>query len=413
MNILFIHAIYGNQFLATHNYFNDSGLATSYLLTHEGERQAHQFDERFAKNIFTYTPDGYNNEHSYYYSGSAEYSARNAIRILEAVRNIMQHHKIDVIVAHHRAGSPDFLLGNVSVPVIAYFEFPSHRQHGYVPEYPPQEAQLLAECYFEAVSYRILLHCDLAITPSAHARAMFPEVLRHKIIPQMDGFDSKQIELYCPEDVPFQKEEGCIYIGFTSRTLSSEKGYEQFVQISKRLAEVNDSVRFVVIGQKDGVSYGYENIFLDNTFGKGNKTFSDYLFEKYDVPEDKYIFLDQHLPYKAFSSCVHHVDFFILPILHGSATWNVFECLLRGKIVLGSDRCFMPELISHEQDGFLLPCDNISRWVETADDIARNFDKYKFVGENAKKRAEQYHTENVAKRYLQIFSETCSNFTEK
>jgi glycosyltransferase involved in cell wall biosynthesis len=410
MNILFIQAGTVDPFAYIHKAFNDTGLANSKLLFCEDLRHKKygQYSADFPQNIFTYSPDGDVDLDNYYYSRAVEENARTNIGILAAVREILKHHHIDVICAHHRFAT--FLYGMIDLPIVLYCEYPSLRTYGFDPQYPPMEYQLHFFASYEALMYYTLIKCQLALISNKHSLSFYPEYMHHKFVLIPDGFDANGINYYNPDEALFEKEEGLVYIGFLGRVLSSEKGYEQFLQVTQRLADINPNVRFVLIGQKRGESYGHERFFLDRLYGEGNMSFSDYLFEKYDIDPYPYIFLESDKSYRCYSSCIHHVDFFMAPSLITYGAWSLLECLARGKIVIASDRASIPEFITHEHDGFMLPYDDIDSWVNLADDVASNLDKYRHIGENAKIRAARYDSVSVAKNYLDIFSDVIKGY---
>ena len=294
-------------------------------------------------------------------------------------------------------------------------EFPSFQKHGIDPLYPAEDAQVLIDANMEALNFYAVHRSVGVIVPSLHAKNMLPKELRHKVHVQMEGFDPVKLSVNIPSQLPFIKEEGLIYIGFAARTLSSEKGFEQFVRVSKILSERNPNMRFVVIGEKKaGLSYGFENSFLDKKFGRNGteiaKTFADYLFEEYEVCLDNYIMLP-FMDLATFSTVVHHVDIFLCPIQFGSANWGVFELLMRGKIVIGSNRCFMPEIITDGENGFLLDYHDKHEWVELVEKISSNLDAYRHIGEAAQEACKKFHADKIAVNYLKLLKKIIKNAT--
>jgi len=408
-SVLFIHAAWPNQFSALHAYLQESKTADSLMLICERDLQYYQaHDKHFPQGILSYTPDGDTTPGSYYYSGPAERNARHAVRILETCREILKTRTIDVIVAHALLGPPHMLFDEIDVPVISYIEYPSFRHHGWDPKYPPQDGQRYCDKYDEMLNSYAALKSARVITPSVYAMRMLPPALQEKTSVQMEAFEPRRLHVNDPQLLPFKKEPGLVYAGFFASSLSSEKGLEQFVVISKRLSALNPDVRFVLIGDPKGVGYCYEYIFLEERYGKGSPiTFKDYLFSRYGVDEKRYISTGR-LDGPSFSTAIHSVDFFLYPLQFGSANWGIYEILLRGKVVVASNRCFLPEIITHGKNGFLLDYDDVEGWADLGNKIARHPDDYKEIGRQAAQSGASLHMQAVAQEYLKVFAQTAT-----
>lgn len=411
--ILFIHDAFPNQLSPLHEYFLESDQVESYFLTQQVSADNRQYELTYPGRVFTYQPDGYNNEHSYYYSGDVERMCRNSVNVLKAVRRFLETREIDLIVAHDRSGHPYLLFDSFDIPVVSYSEFPDFKSYGWDERYPPAPEQVHVTLIAQAMTYQSVIKSKVTIVPSEYAREMYPEPIRQKVVAQMDAFNAERRRVYIPERAAFYKEPGLTYIGFCANVLSSEKGLEYFIEISRKIAEASDKVRFVLIGSaKDGGSYGYEKQFLEKQYGKDQKTFVDYLFEKYNIDRSKYI-LTGLLKDEVFTSTIQHVDFFLYPLQFGAANWGFFELMIAGKVIIASDRCFIPEMIEDGVNGFMLPLTDYDAWVKLALDIVARPKHYAPIGKNAAQHSKIWHVDEVAKRYLTIFDEWVFKKPEK
>src|SRR5690606_16504824 len=109
---------------------------------------------------------------------------------------------------------------------------------------------------------------------------------------------------------------------------------------------------------------------------------------------------------------VREVDLFLYPLQFGSANWGLFELLIRGRTVIASDRCFLPEVIHDGANGYLLPCENVSAWTDLALDILDHPDRHSHIPENARRTAQTYSVDEVAPRYMRIFEEVVETHHE-
>lgn len=407
-NILFIHHAYPSQHSDLHDYLNQSWLANSYFFCSENSRRTHQFN---SKNLYSFVPNKDVNESLYYYSGMVEKSSKISLGILGEVLKMKKEKQIDIIVAHGSLGSPHFLFDEVGIPIISYVEFPSFRHHGHDKRYPPDPSQRYVDKNFEMLSYYEAIKSDATLVPSEYAKNMYPPEIRGKVVAQMEGFNPKK--LINTQKIDFlKKEKGTVYIGYVARGLSSAKGFEQFIKISKEIIRKHQNVRFVVIGDPAGAAYGFESFYLKKKYKEKYKTFKDYVLDKEKVDMKYYNFVGK-LEYKTFSKAISEIDFFLYPLQFGSANWGLFEIMLRKKIIIGSERCFIPEVITDGQNGFICDYDNIQQWVDKSSELIMNLDKYKKMEEFIAEDSKRFHIDNVAKDYMKLFNQVIEEFNGK
>jgi glycosyltransferase involved in cell wall biosynthesis len=395
MKILFIHEAPG-QFLELHKYLNSSGLAESWLMCAKSvfDREKNKIPNLLS---FTVPPD---DDKTYFYIRKTEGRVKRSFHVRKAVLDFLASHKVDLVVAHGSGGFPLHLFGEVGVPVVTYIEFPSFSAHGADPKYPMPEYSRYLDKMFEMSSYHQVIRSAMTIVPSEYAREMFPEYLRHKIVAQMEGFSIK-----APDRPVHQKKEK-YKIGYTARDLSSAKGFEQFVMISKAIAAARNDVEFHFCGSPKTL-YSYEGAMLQAHYGTGHtKTFMDYLFERegLHLGEDS-IYKHVHFAdYAKYSEFIQSMDLFLYPLQFGSANWGLFEIMFRGGVVVASDRCFLPEVIKHGETGYLCKYDDLPSWISTVNRLLDSDCERNKTSDNAvADMANRYSIAAVAERYLSIF----------
>ena len=397
MRILFIHEGLG-QFEVLHRYLNAEGLAHAWFLCSESVCKANK-DK--VPNLISF-PMVAENPKTYFYTKNLEGRIQRSFLIKKAISELLQRTGLDLIVTHGSGGFPLQLFDEFDIPIISYIEFPSFTHHGHDPKYPQPDYASYRDKVFEMTSYHQVLKSDLVIVPSEYARSMFPECLRGNIVAQMEGFDIARSE------GTFVREQGCFYIGFSARDLSSAKGFEQFILIAKRILEKRQNVRFVFCGAPK-VLYSYEEAFLQSRFAEGDRpeSFMHYVLQREGIvlgenPHFQHVSFSE---YAAFASFIESMDLFLYPLQFGSANWGLFELLFRGRIVIGSDRCFVPEVIRHGKNGLLCRFEDVDQWVARAIAVIDCPEQYQSLGEQALKDARQrYHISAVAPRYLDIFN---------
>ena len=387
--ILFASAVCPGQFSLLCQYLNDTGLAQAHYLTMPGNKTRN--DGKYS-NLIAFKPDGDINDPGYYYASKTERSARLSRGVLAAVREFSAHTRPDLIVCHALWAPPMFLYDEIDTPVVSYVEFPSYHAHGWDPAYPPDAGQRLTDRNMEMLSFHQVLRSDLTIVPSAYARSLFPPELQGRIAVQFEGFD------VAPDPGP--RAPGPFTIGFAARDLSSAKGFEVFVRLADRMIREGDEVRFIAIGDPAAPTYGYEQQFVERHYKDKTRTFRDYLLDRY--PAARAIGFPGRLPYDQYGALVNSVDLFLYPLRHGVANWGLMEIMARGRPVIASNRCFIPELVRHGDNGLLLPDDD-DLWLREIRRLQADPAARAALGAGAAATGAAFHISKVAPRFMALF----------
>ena len=285
------------------------------------------------------------------YTQCLEEGVRCGAAVAEALESLRDTTGVDVVVGHASFGATFFVRELLQVPVIAYVELP-----GYFPiycreEFPAQRAQRMMDVSLRALIHASVLQADLCIVPSRHARSLFPAALRAKVRVQPEGFELPALV----EDRRALRDDLGIggtgpVVGFAGRTLEGVRGFDVFVKLAKALRRTRDDVRFLVVGDA-ATLYGNETSYL------GGQTFKEHVLAREGLDPDAFVFR----PFMAHEAFVRHLqamDLVLFPIFEGAGNWSVFDAMAAGVPILASDRCFLPEVITHGRDGLLCdPCD--------------------------------------------------------
>jgi glycosyltransferase involved in cell wall biosynthesis len=396
-NIAFVHSAIG-QFKALHEHLNLSGKANSYALCSPGVYNA---EHKKLSNLRVFDSVPQRGENLFFYITKIDEASRKSFGVKNSILELQKDVKLDLIVCHHSGGAPMQLFDEIDIPVISYIEFPSFRHYGWDEKYPPPDAYRYRDKLFEMYSMYDVIKADKVIVPSNYAKTMFPSYLQHKVAVQMEGFKETKTK----EKPPFKKEKGKTYIGFTARDLSSAKGFEQFILIAKAILKERQNVKFIIVGSPKAL-YSYEGAHLDEVYGKGHgKEFKDYIYEreKIDTEFKQYFEHFDMLDYDKYLAFIDNIDFFLYPLQFGSANWGIYEIFCRGKIIIGSERCYVPELITDNIDGYICDYDNIPQWVERAVELIDHPRKHDYMKKNIEISKQKYKINNIADDYLELF----------
>lgn len=262
---------------------------------------------------------------------------------------------------------------------------------------PPTAIKELRDKSFEMLTCHAVLKSDRAIVPSAYARSLFPAELQPKIKVLMEGFPQDQKDWLLGGLL--KKQTGIQYVGFAARDLSSTKGFEQFVRIAHRIASQRPNVQFVVLGG-DGILYSYENHFLDAQLGSGHgRTFRDWVLENECADRSRFIFPGL-VPYESYSRYLNDIDLFLYPLQFGSANWGLFELLGRGKAIIASNWCYVPEVITDGMNGLLCDYGDIDHWVRLTLELLDDSERSRALGDAARQTTARYSIDRVAREFV-------------
>lgn len=108
-------------------------------------------------------------------------------------------------------------------------------------------------------------------------------------------------------------------------------------------------------------------------------------------------------------SVIYSCDLFVLSS-HWEGFGNVLiEAMVCGTPVVSTDCNYGPrEIITHEQDGILVPVGNISALSNAMLSVLKNKDFGRRLAENAREKVKQFDTKVITKKYEQLFEEVLS-----
>jgi len=406
LNILFVHMVCPGQFSDLCEYLNEEDLANAYYLTTPGNRERNLSKYQ---NLLGMRPDGnIVGNNAYYYSGKVERAGRISVALFKHMRELQKTLRIDLVVAHGSMGSPHFLFDELDIPIITYIEFPSYADHGWAAKFPPTEGQRLTDKNMQMLSFYEVLKSDRTIVPTQYARSLFPELLQERVTPRFEGMLPEKIEQR--QDCGYDFEDKPKTLGFAARDLSSAKGLDTFIETAKQLIDQGTDIHFVIIGDEQSTTYGYERVFLDRKYGKESAvSYLDHLMRQHKLDKSRFTITGK-LPYKQFSDILHKIDLFMYPVRFGAGNWGLMELLVRGCAVVASDRCYVGEMIENGENGVLVSDSSPAAWAKQIVTLMNDDESRARLGEGALEKATRFHMSNVAPQYMTIFQQTIENF---
>jgi glycosyltransferase involved in cell wall biosynthesis len=397
MRVVFVHPSHPNQFTGIAQGLADSAGWECALLVRDD----------FAESVRADNPSiayyGYREGPApisgNYYSQCLEEGMRCGKATVEALAHLKAGAGLDVVVGHASFGTTFFARRLLGVPVVAYVELP-----GYFPvfaraEFPAQYPQELMDVSLRALIHASVLQCDLCVVPSRHAKALFPRELQPKVRVQTEGFslpaaiaDKRALrrELEIEASAPL--------IGFAGRTLEAVRGFDTFYRVAREILQNRPDARFLVLGNEETI-YGNESSYL------GTKSFKQHVLESDPVAQAAFVF-KPFLPHEKFIRHLQAMDVILFPLFEGAANWALFDAMAAGVPVLASNRCFVPEVITHGRDGLLLEADDVNGFARAALELLAQPERRAAMGRLARQKiARRFSLDKAVEGYRAIIQE--------
>lgn len=395
LRILFAHNNCG-QFKHLHRYLNESGLADCWLLCNKIV-----YDEECCEvpNLIPFTTsDGLVRDLKDRIINPISLSASVAAGIYPLINSLIDQHKIDIFYGHVLFGSVYPYQRDLGIPVVYYVEYPSLEASRFnLPLYKPAAYQIHEDRYFQMLVNQSIVGSSAAIAPSLYTRNLFSDALQQKIFIQQDGFYPLDFD----KRTETKKKSNKKRIGFCARYLTYARGLEDFIAIVKLLLEVEIDVEFFIVGIEQNAT-SYEMSYLAK-MGKAAHfpSFLKYLINEYQIPPESLTIIG-YQQFDAYIGTLQSIDIFLYPLREGSSNWGFFHLLSIGAVIVASDRCYIPEVITNGVNGYMLSLDCYDAWIDVIVYLLRHDDKRQAISIEAYETSKLYHLDKIGKEYVRL-----------
>jgi len=397
MKVVFVHPSYPSQFTKiAEGLASTTGWECACLVRDDFTESVRRDNPPIA--YYGYRDDSAVQPHSMI-SQCLEEGIRCGKACAEALAHIKQSDGCDVVVGHAAFGCTFFARTLLDVPVVAYVELPGYYSIFGRPEFPTQIPQRMMHVSLKALVDESALNADICVVPSLHAKRLFPKELQPKVRVQVEGFEVPALpcdrrrlrrELGLDEAAPL--------IGFAGRTLEAVRGFDVFCEAAAAIHPVRPDVRFLVIGDEATI-YGNETAYI------GGVSFREHVLRGGAIPREVFLF-KPYMPYDIFIKHLQAMDVILFPLFEGAGNWALFDALAAGVPVLASNRCFVPEVITHGRDGLLFDANDAQAFAHAALDLLRETQLRRKLGSNARtKIAERFSLAKAVDGYKAIIME--------
>ena len=309
----------------------------------------------------------------------------------------LQGFKPDIIFGHSWGSSMFVKEIFPDVPYIAHIEWYYNPKNSDV-DFGGKELDVDAKASLKCKNSHILqdlVSCDYGISPTQWQKAQIPAEFLNKIRVFHEGIDTdyctpnNNIKFKVPNtNITLTKKDEVLT--YATRGMEEYRGFPEFMKAASVLMKQRPNLH-VLIGGEDRVCYGRH--LKDDTFKKK-------MLRELDFDMDRLHFTGS-LIYKDYvdllrvSSCHVYLTYpFVL-------SWSILEAMAIQCIIVASDTAPVKEVIKDGYNGILTDFFDIDGIVKKVNDVLDNREKYKYLGENARKTAvDNYDLKKLLPKYI-------------
>ncbi len=241
--------------------------------------------------------------------------------------------------------------------------------------------------------YGVLLYkgAQRLIVPTAIVIPLFNlERLEVPVLAISNGIDLSQFSprkpkkyVYDAYDIPRRKR----IITWLGR-LDGEKHLETLVEAFAKLRAIHDDIHLLIIG-----SGNVESDLIDQVEELGIA--EDVTFTGLVPEEDK---LELH----------RVTTIFAVPSPNELQCLSMLEAMACGKPVVAVDAGALPELVHHDENGYLVAVDDVNGFTRALSMILAKKDRLEAFGKRAREIAEQHDTRKIMPQFVQLYTDVLS-----
>ena len=287
-----------------------------------------------------------------------EIESRRAEQVLYAATHLKSSVATPDVIFFHPGWGEHLALRDMfpDAYMVSYCEFyyrATGADVGFDSEFPPLGVDGLVRLRARnAATLLGLIDSDVAVSPTAWQRSLFPAELRPKIHVVHDGIDVEAASPNPNAHFTIQNNgktfrPGDEVITFVGRNLEPYRGYHIFMRALPIILTARPRAHVLIIG-KGGVSYGA-------TPPPGRTWKELFLSEVADQLDLTRVTFCDTLPYQQFLAAMQVSRVHVYLTYPFVLSWSILEAMACECLIVGSDTPPVKEVISHGQNGLLVP----------------------------------------------------------
>lgn len=315
-------------------------------------------------------------------SEAAVLVGQGVVRMADELRR--QRFRPDVIVAHSGWG-PAMFVKEVFPQArlllwIEWFHRARGANNGFLPEEPMDPDAVLRTRTNNLPFLLDLAEADWSVCPTEFQAAQIPRLFRRRVSVLHEGVDTSYFR---PEALrPDQLRVGDLHlppdaelVTYATRGMEPYRGFPQFLRAAALVVARRPKAHLVIAG-RDEVVYG-------RPLPPG-QSWKEKLQGELDLPADRVHFVGQ-LPYGQYKQLLQASHAHVYLTIPFVLSWSVLEAMACGALVIGSDTEPVREVISHEQNGVLVPFFDHEHLAARIDHVLDHQSSYRQMREHARR----------------------------
>ncbi len=294
-----------------------------------------------------------------------------------------------------------------NTPILMYQEF-GYNATGFDcafdPEFPTVNNGWLDSGRIHLKNANTLLNLDLAtwnISPTKYQKSSFPESFHQRFSVIHDGISPQAKPAKNIEKLSFKVDENLVInhtdklITFVNRHIEPYRGCHSFIRAIPRIQELQPEARIVIVGKREGVSYG-------KACDQGEWC-DHYLAEiegNYDPTRVHFV---GRINYDRFVTLLQLSKAHVYLTYPFVLSWSLIESMSIGCAIVGSATAPVMEVLQHEHNGLLVDFFSPEAIAEQVDRLLRDQQLAQQLGQQAHRDAsEHYSLEHCLPRQLKL-----------
>ena len=244
-------------------------------------------------------------------------------------------------------------------------------------------------------------HATWNITPTAFQKSSFPERFQHRFSVIHDGISNRARPAPKPEQLHFKVDDDLTLthsdtlITFVNRHIEPYRGCHSFIRAIPRLQELQPEARIVIVGERQGVSYGKA---CDD--GEWCDRFLAEIDGRYDPSRVHFVGRINYEPFLTLLQLSKAHVYLTYPFV---LSWSLLEAMSIGCPIVGSATAPVMEVLQHEHNGLLVDFFSPDAIADQVDLLLRDRALAHKLGQQAHRDAvEHYSLERCLPRQLNL-----------
>ena len=244
-------------------------------------------------------------------------------------------------------------------------------------------------------------HATWNISPTAFQKSSYPERFHHRFSVIHDGISNRARPAKNVDKLSFAIDEELTLtsadqlITFVNRHIEPYRGCHSFIRAIPRIQELQPEARIVIVGQREGVSYGKA---CDK--GEWCDRFLAEIDGQYDPSRVHFV---GRIDYDRFLTLLQLSKAHVYLTYPFVLSWSLLEAMSIGCAVVGSATAPVMEVLPHEHNGLLVDFFNPQAIAEQVSRLLEDRPLAQKLGQQAHRDAtEHYSLERCLPRQLNL-----------